>query len=310
MSAGPNGPCPYLGEPSVTRTRTRVLPFISRLPEPLGWVCVYYFRGCQCLWARPLHSCHILLRGYRLLVPSRPGLITYHIQVQYHFIPFTPVQQPPSHGWCTILCPPYIFPSIFHHFPATRCCHTCSESGHIATFGHSHPPCHPQPGVTPLQHWPQRPFFWEAGTLIGGPPPLSSYPWQHFTHAHAPTSISSQIAPHLDPPVHPCHSSTQGSLAHHWPQRPSFWLVGAPIKSPPPPPIPLQHSMHACCRWDNNPPHDSSVEPSSRARMHSHNHLKSCLYFTMQNLEIILRGPNTDFQKYPKRRRNYFIKYC
>src|SRR5258708_2803328 len=87
MSAGPNGPCPYLGEPSVTRTRTRVLPFISRLPEPLGWVCVYYFRGCQSLWARPLHSHHILLRGYRLLVPSRPGLITYHIQVQYPLYP-------------------------------------------------------------------------------------------------------------------------------------------------------------------------------------------------------------------------------
>src|SRR6266446_530281 len=55
------------------------------------------------------------------------------------------------------------------------------------------------------------------------------------------------------------------------------------------------------CRQDNNLPHDLSVEPSSRARMHYHNHLKSCLYFTMQNPEIILRGPNTDFQKYPKR---------
>src|SRR5260370_27373509 len=93
MSAGPNGPCPYLGEPSVTRTRTRVLPFISRLPEPLGWVCIYYFRGCQCLWARPLHSHHILLRGYRLLVPSRPGLITYCIWVQY---PLYPVYNRPS----------------------------------------------------------------------------------------------------------------------------------------------------------------------------------------------------------------------
>src|SRR5258708_2697824 len=59
-----------------------------------------------------------------------------------------------------------------------------------------------------------------------------------------PTSISSQIMPHLDLPVHPCHSSTQGSLAHHWPQRPPFWLVGAPIKCPPPPPISLWHSMH------------------------------------------------------------------
>src|SRR5258705_13509895 len=67
---------------ALLRTRTRVLPFISRLPEPLGWVCVYYFRGCQSLWAGPLHTHHILLRGYRLLWPSRLGLITYHIQVQ------------------------------------------------------------------------------------------------------------------------------------------------------------------------------------------------------------------------------------
>src|SRR5258707_7732566 len=60
-----------------------------------------------------------------------------------------------------------------------------------------------------------------------------------------PTSISSQIVLHLDLPVHPCHSSTWGSLAHHWPQRPSFRLVGAPIKCPPPPPISLRHSVHA-----------------------------------------------------------------
>src|SRR5260221_9755170 len=72
---------------ALLRTRTRVLSFISRLPEPLGRVCVYYFRGCQCLWAGPLHSHHILLRGYRLLVPSRPGLIAYCIQVQYPLYP-------------------------------------------------------------------------------------------------------------------------------------------------------------------------------------------------------------------------------
>src|SRR6266436_8958668 len=97
------------------------------------------------------------------------------------------------HGWCTIMCPPYTFPLTFCHFPTPRCCHTCSKSSHIAAFGHSHPPCHPQPGVTPLQHWPQRPFFWEAGTLIGGPPPLSSYLWQCFTHTHMHISISGQI---------------------------------------------------------------------------------------------------------------------
>src|SRR5258705_9688518 len=132
----------------------------------------------------------------------------------------------------------------FVNFPTPRRCHACSESGHIAAFGCSCPPCHPHPGVTPLQHQPQRPFFWEAGTLIGGPPPLSSYPQQRFACAHAPTSISSQIVLHLDLPICPCHSSTRGSLAHHWPQRPSFWLVGAPIKCPPPPPISLRHSVH------------------------------------------------------------------
>src|SRR5258705_4675947 len=137
------------------------------------------------------------------------------------------------------------FHQHFVNFPTPRHCHACSESSHIAAFGCSHPPCHPQSGVTPLQHWPQRPFFWEAGTLIGGPPPLSSYPWQCFTCMHAPTSISGQIMLHLDLPICPCHSSTQGSLAHHQPKRPSFQLVGAPIKCSPPPPISLWHSMHA-----------------------------------------------------------------
>src|SRR5258708_3553030 len=122
----------------------------------------------------------------------------------------------------------------FVNFPTPRRCHACSESGHITAFGHSCPLCHPHPGVTPLQHWPQRPFFWEAGTLIGGPPPLSSYPQQCFTCTHVRTSISGQIMPHLDLPICPCHSSTRGSLAH-WPQRPSFQLVGAPIMCPPPP---------------------------------------------------------------------------
>src|SRR5258708_4437140 len=143
----------------------------------------------------------------------------------------------------------------FVNFPAPRHCHTCSESGHITAFGRSCPPCHPHPGVTPLQHWPQRPFFWEAGTLIGGPPPLSSYPRQCFARMHAPTSISSQIVLHLDPPIHPCHSSTRGSLAHHWPQRPSFRLVGAPIKCPPPPPISLRHSVHVCAHAFRIRPH-------------------------------------------------------
>src|SRR5258708_35964683 len=175
----------------------------------------------------------------------------------------------------------------FVNFPAPRCCHACSKSGHIAAFGHSRPPHHPHPGVTPLQHWPQRPFFWEAGTLIGGPPPLSSYPQQCFTHVHAPTSISGQIMPHLDPPVCPCHSSTWGSLAHHWPQRPSFQLVGAPIKCPPPPPISLRHSVHARCRQDNGsvcvPPIYASFGPQNITVITS----QESIFHILQNMAVI-----------------------
>src|SRR5258708_9619733 len=42
-------------------------------------------------------------------------------------------------------------------------------------------------------------------------------------------------------------------------------------------------SQDVHCRWDNNLPHDSFVEPSSRARICYHNHPKYCLYSIMQN---------------------------
>src|SRR5258708_39894413 len=64
----------------------------------------------------------------------------------------------------------------------------------------------------------------------------------------------------------------------------------------------------AHCRRDNNLPHDSSVEPSSRARMHSHNHLKSCLYFTVQNPEIILRGTKHRVSEVPQTSSQLFHK--
>src|SRR5260221_7506364 len=54
------------------------------------------------------------------------------------------------------------------------------------------------------------------------------------------------------------------------------------------------------CRQDNNPLHDLSVEPSSRARMHYHNHLKFCLYSIMKNLKIILRGAKLRFSEAKK----------
>src|SRR5260370_42424541 len=37
------------------------------------------------------------------------------------------------------------------------------------------------------------------------------------------------------------------------------------------------------CRWDNNLPHESFVESSSRARMSHHNHPNSHLYSIMNN---------------------------
>src|SRR5260370_22590625 len=63
--------------------------FQSQTASAFGLGQNLLFLGCQCLWARPLHSCHILLRGYRLLVPSRLGPISYHIRVSTYFIPFT-----------------------------------------------------------------------------------------------------------------------------------------------------------------------------------------------------------------------------
>src|SRR5258708_39783425 len=81
---------------ALLRIKTRVLLFNLGPPEPLGQVRISYFGGCQHLWAGPLYTHHILLRGYRLLVPSRPGLISYHIQVLTYFIPFTASSPSPS----------------------------------------------------------------------------------------------------------------------------------------------------------------------------------------------------------------------
>src|SRR5258707_7983959 len=49
-----------------------LLILLYGLPAPLGRTTTYY---------------HILLRGFRLLVPSRPGLITYRIRVRYPLYP-------------------------------------------------------------------------------------------------------------------------------------------------------------------------------------------------------------------------------
>src|SRR5258708_8285133 len=55
-----------------------LLILLYGLPAPLGRTTTYY---------------HILLRGFRLLVPSRPGLISYRIWVQYPLYPVYSVQR-------------------------------------------------------------------------------------------------------------------------------------------------------------------------------------------------------------------------
>src|SRR5258708_24127193 len=50
-----------------------------------------------------------------------------------------------------------------------------------------------------------------------------------------------------------------------------------------PPQIDPVRTLHSLlhCRWDNNLPHESFVQSSSRARMSHHNHPKSHLYSIM-----------------------------
>ncbi len=62
------------------------------------------------------------------------------------------------------------------------------------------------------------------------------------------------------------------------------------------------------CRQDNNPLHDLSLEPSSRAKMHYQIHLKSSLYSIKQSLEIILRGAKHRFSEVPQTSLQLFHK--
>src|SRR5258708_5229269 len=121
-----------------------------------------------------------------------------------HEVP-TYTHQPNSHfphGWCTIYVPTiHPFHRHFVNFPTPRRCHACSESGHIAAFGCSRPPCHPHPRAPPLQHRPHRPFFSEAGTLIAAPWPTCP------------------LSPATEPSARPCG-----------------WLLRPPAAPPPPPP--------------------------------------------------------------------------
>src|SRR5258707_947864 len=209
----------------ITRTHWSLMQVLTTGPHGCF---VHHWNACVecCLWLHPIHTMHT--------VPIHEVPTYAHWPISHLSMVGAPL--------CAHHTP---FPLTFCQFSHTQALPCMFQIQSHCRIWMQCSPCHTQSEVTPLQHQPQRPFFWEAGTLIGGPPPLSSYPWQHFACMHVPTSISSQIAPHLDPPVHPCHSSTQGSLAHHWPQRSSFQLVGTPIKCPPPPPISLRHSVHA-----------------------------------------------------------------
>src|SRR5258708_6542918 len=145
------------------------------------------------------------------------------------------------HRSCTIMFPPYTLsltqplPRMFRIW--SHCC-IWTQLPTLSPTSWSDPASTLAPEALLLGGWHTH---WRPTTTPQLPPAM-------FAHAHMPTSISSQIVLHLDLPIRPCHSSTQGSLAHHQPQRPSFQLVGAPIKCPPPPPISLWHSMHAHTR--------------------------------------------------------------
>src|SRR5260221_14548879 len=86
---------------------------------------------------------------------------------------------------------------------------------------------------------------------------------------------------------------------------PSIHLQPHPTPSacPLPPSVPTPRHTHATmlhCRQDNNLPHDSSLEPSFRAKMHYQNCLKSSLYSIKQSLEIILRGTKHRVSEVPQ----------
>src|SRR5258706_2970752 len=62
------------------------------------------------------------------------------------------------------------------------------------------------------------------------------------------------------------------------------------------------------CRQDNNLPHDSSLEPSSGAKMCYQNRLKSSLYSIKQSAEIILRGTKHRVSEVPQMSLQLFHK--
>src|SRR5260221_10401005 len=90
-----------------TRTDTRVESSHQGTPQNKNKSSPFYLQTArafgpgqnQLFWGLPVPLgqtstyAPYTTRRIRLLVPSRPGLITYHNQVQSHFIPFTPSSQ-------------------------------------------------------------------------------------------------------------------------------------------------------------------------------------------------------------------------
>ena len=114
------------------------------------WWCLHWIPETvdPSIYTRPLyiHTYTPLRSGRKgLLVPSRPGLISYHIQVLYHFIPFTPVTttHAAQHLWATN--PPS--PLISINFPGFPIPHSTTCQSQSA----SSLPYHPW--VTPMSRF-------------------------------------------------------------------------------------------------------------------------------------------------------------
>src|SRR6266436_9920466 len=96
------------------------------------------------------------------------------------------------------------------------------------------------------------------------------------------------------------HTGPQGCFVHCWNVCVEHCLQLHPICTMCTVPIHEVTAYAHWCRWDNNLPHESFVESSSRARMCYYNHPKSHLYSIMYNPEIILKGVKHRISEVPQ----------
>src|SRR5258705_7715583 len=160
--------------PATTKNHTPCCPLRHAHPIPVP-------KGVLCTVGMSVWSA---VFGFTQSAPCTPGQF---------------MKSPHTHTGLTAIFPMDCAPLCAHHtpFPSTFCQFSCTQVLPCMFQIWSHHRIWTQlPTLSPTS-WSdsastpaQRPFFWEAGTLIGGPPPLSSYPWQRFTCTHAPTSIS------------------------------------------------------------------------------------------------------------------------